>query len=94
MRAFLLRRFDKFSRRRADAGVDHVEPRVAGAHGDLLGAIRMAIEAGLADQKFRPLAELLRHALDFAAHGVERAADLSGRRGDAGRGAILPEHPA
>ena len=72
--------FDQFGRRRTNAGVNHVEAGVAGAHGDLFGAIGMAIETRLADKEFGALSELLRHASDFAAHRVELAAGLRGKR--------------
>jgi hypothetical protein len=34
-------------------------PGVARAHGDLLGAVGVAVEAGLADEDLRPAPELL-----------------------------------
>jgi hypothetical protein len=42
-----------------DALVDHLEAGVAGSHGDLLGAVGVAVEARLADQQAQPAAELL-----------------------------------
>ena len=42
-----------------DALVDHLEARVASAYGDLLGAVGVTVEAGLADQQPQPAAELL-----------------------------------
>ena len=72
MDAFILRRLDDFGRGEADAVIDHVHADVARAHRDLLGAVGMAIEAGLADQEFQPAAELARYALDLGAQLVER----------------------
>ena len=43
--------------RHADAVVDHLEAGIGGAHRDLLGAVGMAVEAGLADQEARRLAQ-------------------------------------
>ena len=59
---------DDFGRRQSDPVIDDVHPGVRRAHGDLLGAVGMAVEAGLADQKFQPPAELHRNPLDFRAH--------------------------
>src|SRR5208283_3756782 len=94
MRAFLLRGLHELLWRRTDAGVDHVKARVARTHGDLLGAVRVAVQSGLADQELRALADLLRNALDLASHLVERAANLARRGGDARRRAIFAEDAA
>ena len=50
-------------RRQADAFVDDLHAAVAGAHGDLLGAVGVAVEARLADQELDAAAELGRDAL-------------------------------
>ena len=50
--------------RQADALVDDLHAGIAGAHGDLLGAVRMAVEARLADQKLDAPAELVGHGFD------------------------------
>src|SRR5690348_10525222 len=50
MYALLERGVDDAVGRETDALVDHFHAAVAGAHGDLLGAVRMTVEAGLADQ--------------------------------------------
>ncbi len=42
--------------REPDALVDDLEAGVAGAYGDLLGAVRVAVEPGLADQQPQPAA--------------------------------------
>ena len=80
-------------RREANALVDHVHARVAGAHGDLLGAVRMAVQARLANQDLHPAPEALGHPLDAVA---ERGQRIVGRRGhrvaDPGRRAVLAEH--
>ena len=61
--------------RQPDALVDHLHAAIAGAHGDLLGAVGMAVEAGLADQHLDAAAEPARHRLDLA-----RAPRRAGRR--------------
>ena len=48
--------------RQPDALVDDLEAGVAGAHGDLLGAVGVPVEARLADEQPQPLAELLARA--------------------------------
>ena len=68
------------SRRQPDALVDHLEPGVAGPHGDLLGAVAVPVEAGLADQQPQPLAELLAGAAHPLAHRREVAVRPSPRR--------------
>ena len=87
----LARRFDDLGRGQADAFVDHVHAGVARAHRDLLGAVGMAVEAGLADQEFQPPAELARHAVDVGAQVVEAHGLVARRAADAGRRAILAE---
>ena len=62
---------DDLVRGQPDAVVDHVHAGVGGAHGDLLGAVGMAVEPRLADQKLEPPAELQRDALDLAAQRIE-----------------------
>ncbi len=83
--------FDDLGRGEADAVVNDVQPGVERAGGDLLGAVGMAVEARLADEKFDPAAELQRHALDLAAQGVEIARFLSRFQRNSGRGAELAE---
>ena len=51
MDALFQRGVDDFGRRQADALVNHLHAGVARAHRDLLGAVGMAVEAGLADQE-------------------------------------------
>ena len=50
------RRGDDLLRGQPDALVDDLEAGVARAYGDLLGAVRVAVEAGLADQQPQPAA--------------------------------------
>ena len=52
--------------RQPDALVDHLEAGVAGPDRDLLGAVGVAVEAGLADQQPQPAAELLAGRRDLA----------------------------
>ena len=85
---------DDFGRREADAVVDDVHSRIERAGGDLLGAVRMAVEAGLADEELDPPAELERHPLDLAAQRVEIGRLLPGLRRNAGRRAELAEFGA
>ncbi len=94
MHAFVDRGADDLGRRRADAGIDHVEACVARAHRDLFRAVRVAVEAGLADEELGAGADLVGDALHLAAHLVELAADLAGGRGDARRRAVFAEDAA
>ena len=64
----LERRVDDLRRGQADALVDHLHAAVAGAHRDLLGAVGMAVEAGLADQELDPPPEARARRLDRGAH--------------------------
>ena len=59
--ALVHRRAGDPRRRQPDALVDHVHAGVAGAHGDLLGAVRVAVEARLADQDLDAAPERLGH---------------------------------
>jgi hypothetical protein len=85
---------DDLRRREPNALVDDLEPGVAGTDGDLLGTVRVPVQAGLADQQTQPRAELLAGGGDPLAHGSELLAGL----GDAhatrhsGGGAVLAEH--
>ena len=70
----------------ADALVDDLHADVAGAHGDLLGAVGVAVEAGLADEDLHRAAERLADAVDLVAqlgHVVGRR--RGGGLADAGR---------
>ena len=67
MHALLQRRGGDLRGGQADAFVDDVHARVAGAHRDLLGAVGVAVQAGLADEDLRPAAELLLQARDLVA---------------------------
>ena len=75
----------------ADAVVDHLHAGVARAGSDLLGAVGMAVEAGLADQEFQPPAEFFRHAVDFGADVVEALGIVAHGGADAGRRAVFAE---
>src|SRR6202000_1461564 len=72
--------------READALVDDLHADVAGAQGDLLGAVGVAVEARLADQDLDPVADRLRGLLDPAADRGELGGRGRGRgAGDRGR---------
>ena len=93
MRLLLARRVDDLLRRQADAFVDHLHAGVARAHRDLLGAVGMAVEAGLADQERQAAAELARHAVDIGADVVEAVDVVAHGAADAGRRAVFAEAP-
>ena len=76
MHAFLESGIDDLCRRESDAFVDHFHAGIAGAHRDLLGAIGMAVEAGLADKKFDASPELMGNSRDIRAHAFKAAAGL------------------
>ncbi len=83
------------SGRQADALVDDFHAAVARAHGDLLRAVGMSVEARLADQQLDAAAEARGHLVDLAAHGHEiLVAALRHGAADAGRCAILAEDAA
>ena len=58
MRLLFARGIDDLLRRQADALIDHLHAGIARAHRDLLGAVGMAVEPGLADQELQAPAEL------------------------------------
>ncbi len=91
MHALVPRRIDDLGGRQADALVDDLHAGIARAHRDLLGAVGMAVEAGLADQEFQPTAQLLRHAVDVGADVVRRRAFIARGAPDAGRRAVFAE---
>ena len=91
MGLLLARRVDDLLRRQPDALIDHLHAGVARPHRDLLGAVGMAVEAGLADQEGQPPAELARHAVDVGANVVEAADVVAHRVADAGRRAVFAE---
>src|SRR6185295_14677755 len=92
--AFLQRRIDDLGRREAYPLVHDLHAGIARAHRDLLGAVGVAVEAGLADQELDAPAELARHALDVGAHAVEPARIVARRAADAGRRAVFAERVA
>src|SRR6185437_12898339 len=98
VRLLLLRRVDDLLRRQANALVDHLHAGVARADGDLLGAVTMAVETGLADQESHAAAELLRHAVDVGADVVEAGDVVAHGAADAGWRAVfakgLAQRPA
>ena len=55
-------------------------PASRALHRDLLGAVGMAVEAGLADQDLQPPPELARHPLDLGAQIVDAARTSPRRR--------------
>ncbi len=94
--ALLQRRGGDLRGGQADPFIDDVHARVARAHRDLLGAVRVAVEAGLADEDLRPPAELLLQARHLAAQLAELPVGGSRGRGlaDAGGRAVAAEHLA
>ena len=77
-----------------DALVDDLHPGVAGVDGDLLGPVRVAVEARLADQQLDPPAEPGRDLLDPGPDGLELGGRERGARpglADPGRGAVVAE---
>ncbi len=82
-----------------DAGVDHLEPGVAGPDGDLLDAVGVPVEAGLAEQQAQPARPDLGRGGVAPPGGPRPAGCCSGRggggkRADAGGGPVLTEHLA
>src|SRR5580700_11428973 len=94
MGAFLARRRPDLGRRQPDALVDHVHAGVARARRDLLGAVGMAVEAGLADQELQPPSKLAREAIDIGPDVVETLAVVAHRAPYAGRRPIFAERLA
>src|SRR3954454_23086397 len=78
-----------------DPLVDNLEPGVTGPHGDLLGAVRVPVEARLPHEQPQPGAELLPGAPYPLPDGGQLTARVgrSDRAGDAGGGAELAEDP-
>ena len=72
----------------ADALVDHLHAGVAGAQGDLLGAVGVPVEAGLADQDLDPVPDLLGDLVDAA-----RGSASSCSRSAAGAAPLTPVGP-
>ena len=85
---------DDLRRSQPDPLVDHLEPRVARPDRDLLGAVAVPVEAGLADQHPQPAADLGAGPRHLAPHRreVARCLTRSHRRRDPRRGPELPEH--
>src|SRR5829696_2449641 len=82
------------SRGEPDLLVDDLHTDVAGTDGDLLGAVRVPVQAGLADQDADRVSDLLGDLGDALADpGEEVAVDRTACRGlcDAGRGAVVAE---
>ena len=91
--ALLQRAGGDLRRRQPDALVDDVHADVAGAHGDLLGAVGVPVEARLADEDLQPPPDRLADAVDLVAQLLERrGVGRAGRRlADAGGRAVLAE---
>ena len=87
-------RSDDLLRGQPDSLVDDLEAGVAGAYGDLLGAVGVSVEPGLPDEQPQPSADLLAGGLHLLADLGELLAGLghADRSGDAGRCTELPEH--
>ena len=91
MGLLLARGIDDFLRRQADALVDHLHAGIARAHRDLLGAVGMAVEPGLADQEGQAATELAGYPVDVGADVVEPADVVAHGAADAGRRAVFAE---
>ncbi len=95
MHALVDRRAGDLRRGQPDPLVDDLHARVAGADGDLLGAVRVPVEPGLADQDLEPAAQRLadpRHLL--AQLGHRGAGRRRGGLADAGRRPVGAERVA
>ncbi len=68
---FLFRGGHDFFRGEADAVIGDVKPAIGGAHGDLLGAVGMAVEAGLGHEEFGSQPKFKGEFLDAGADGFE-----------------------
>ena len=79
-------------RREADALVDDLEPGIPGGHGDLLGAVGVAVEAGLGDQQLGRTARAGGQRLGPGQHPAELGAPVTDPAADAGGGPVLAEH--
>src|SRR5262249_44231292 len=91
MRALLARGFDDLRGRQADAVVDDLHAGVACAHRDLFSAVRVPVEAGLAEHECQPPSELARYPLDLGAQVVEADCFVARRAPDPGGRAVLAE---
>ena len=87
---------DDLRRRQPDARVDDLEAGVAGAHRDLLGAVGVTVQAGLADQELQRPAELLAQCRAPAPHlaASPRAPPPLAPPRHPGRRPVLAEHLA
>ena len=88
------RRLSDRLRGQADTVIDDVHAGVARARGNLLGAVGMAVEPRLADQKFQPPAEPLRYPVDRGADVVEPFGVVADGGADAGRRTVFAERGA
>ena len=70
MDAFLERSVDDLGRRQADAFIEHLHAAIPRPDGDLLGPVRVTVEAGLADQQLEAPAKRLGNTLDFQSDRV------------------------
>src|SRR6185503_21100450 len=91
MRLLLAHRIDDLLGRQPDALVDHLHAGIAGAHRDLLGAVGVAVEPGLADEERHSPPELARDAIDAGANVVKSTDVVAHRLTDTGRRAVFPE---
>ena len=84
--------------READALVDDLHAEVAGADGDLLGTVGVAVQAGLADEDADLATDLGLDGRDAGAPGTELVLQRPGRRhgglADAGWSPVLAEDVA
>src|SRR5690606_37993156 len=64
-----------------DPLVDDLEARVTSPHRDLLGAVRMSVQAGFADKESQTAPELVPRGLDRGAHSGELGSGLGNTHG-------------
>ena len=80
---------DDLGRGQADAFVMDVHAAIAGAGGDLFGAVGMAVKAGLADEEFQPAAQFGRNGGDGVADRLQPFGAVRRVARNAGGGAVF-----
>ena len=89
MGAFIGSARDDLFRRQADAFIGDVHAAVASAEGDLFGAVRVAVQTGLADQEFQPPAKALANGIDGLADRLKPFGAVRGALRHARRATIF-----
>ncbi len=90
MRLLVCRRRNDLGRGQADALVVEIHAAVAGAGGDLFGAVGMAVKAGLAHQELQAAAEFGGDGIHASRMGSSPSVRFEGLR-DAGGRAVFAE---